>query len=216
MGEDSPVAKPDDQIFDDGSVERLLSGFNVTREHPAFPGFQVSLRRLGLNVRSVIRSTPLKFPESPFRLSLAQRQDWLRRNVQKPAETLIKALNEQNKPHFSTWPDHDFQIPYEKINEVGNLLPDLLAAANNLHDHLQYYRELEKERAEHTTELKYEIVSDLIDLFAKFFPELPRTRGTYDNDLRRFTGPFPFYVQEAYLEITGVWEGLDRPIRSSI
>jgi hypothetical protein len=156
---------------------------------------------------------PIGYPIAPLDMSMTKRMEWLRTQVVSPVETLIVALSAENRPHFSDWPGYRFLRRQPNLNELRTELVALRRHARSLYFSMQ--RQL-VDGAPHTSEMRYDIVGNLIDLLAEHFPEIPRTRGQYDKSLRRTTGLLPDFVRRAYREITDSNEQLDAPIQAAI
>jgi hypothetical protein len=146
-------------------------------------------------------------------MSMTKRIEWLRTQVVSPAETLMVALSIQNRPHFSDWPGYRFLRRRPDLDKLRSELATLRRHARSLYVSMQ--RQL-IDGAPHNSEMRYDIVGNLVDLLADHFPEIPRTRGQYDKALRRTVGRLPDFVRLAYLEITDVSEQLDSPIQTAI
>lgn len=156
---------------------------------------------------------PIGFPIAPFDASLTQRIEWLSTHVITPAERLLDALNGANRPYFAEWPD-EYRLPDR---------PDLDQARGPLtaiHDHAVAVRDnLEgqlSQKIAHTSEMRYDIVTTLLDILKEHFPDMKRSRGQYYRDLRKTVGAIPDYVRRAFFEITRCTEQLDGPIQQAL
>jgi hypothetical protein len=182
-------------------------------DDPRIGGFQLALRTLGEDRRRAIESMPIDFPIAPFDESMTKRMRWLESNVLAPIDTLLYALSERTRPYFSEWPG-DRRIPTRPdFAEVSEKLAAVHAYAEGLRVALDYQLGM---KAPHNSEMRYDIVSNLIDLLAEHFPEVPRTRGQYDKSLRMTVGRMPDFVRRAFQEITGSDERLDAIIQAVV
>lgn len=130
-----------------------------------------------------------------------------------PLATLFDALSEANRPYFSEWPG-DRRIPTRPdFADLAYKLSSLDAYAQGLHIALDYQLGM---NAPHTSEMRYDIVLNLIDLLAAHFPEVPRTRGQYEKSQGGTVGRTPDYLRRAFQEITGSDERLDATIQSVV
>jgi hypothetical protein len=168
---------------------------------------------LGEDRRGVIQTMPIGFSIAPFDMSMTKRMEWLRTLVVAPAETLMDALSVGNRPHFSDWPGYRFLRRQPDLGELRTELAALRRHARSLY--FSMLRQLE-DGAPHLSEMRYDIVGNLIDLLAEHLPEVPRTRGQYDKTLGVTVGRTPDFVRRAYLEITDSNEQLDAPIQTAI
>jgi hypothetical protein len=156
---------------------------------------------------------PIGFPIARFDASLTKRIEWLSAHVIGPAERLLDALDDANRPYFAEWPD-EYRLPDR---------PDLDAARGPLtaiHDHAVAVRDnLEgqlSQKIAHTSEMRYDIVTALLDILKEHFPDIKRSRGQYDGELGVTVGAVPDYVRRAFREITGSAEQLDAPIQQAL
>lgn len=156
---------------------------------------------------------PIDFPIAPFDESMTKRMRWLESNVLAPVDTLLYALSETTRPYFSEWPG-DRRIPTRPdFAELSDKLTALHAYTDALHVALDYQLAM---KAPHTSEMRYDIVANLIDLLAEHFPEVPRTRGQYEKTEGGTVGRMPDFLRRAFLEITGSDERLDATIQSVV
>jgi hypothetical protein len=161
----------------------------------------------------VIQAMPIGYPIAPFDMSMTKRMEWLRTHVVAPAETLLDALSVESRPHFSDWPGYRFLRRQPNLDELRAELAALRRHARSLYFSMQ--RQL-ADGAPHNSEMRYDVVVNLIDLLAEHFPEIPRTRGQYDKALGVTVGRTPDFVRRAYREITESNEQLDAPIQAAI
>jgi hypothetical protein len=180
---------------------------------PRLPAFQLALRELGTDRRRAIASMPIGFPDAPFDLSMTKRVEWLATHVLTPADTLLDAISENRLPYFSEWPGDD-RIPAR---------PGFVELTGNLSSLRDYAKALQlaladqlAANAQHTPEMRYDIVTSLIALLAEHFPEVPRTRGQYAKSLKSTVGQLPDFVRRAFVEITRSNEQLDAPIQATV
>jgi hypothetical protein len=156
---------------------------------------------------------PIDFPVAPFNESMTKRMRWLESNVLSPVETLLFALSERTRPYFSEWPG-DRRIPARPdFAELSDKLTALRAYADALRVALDYQLGME---APHTSEMRYDIVANLIELLAEHFPEVPRTRGQYERSQEGTVGRMPDFVRRAFREITDSDERLDATIQAVV
>jgi hypothetical protein len=156
---------------------------------------------------------PIDLPVAPFDESMTKRMRWLEGHVLSPLEKLFDALSEGNRPYFSEWPG-DRRIPARPdFVELAYKLSSLQAYAGALHVALDYQLGM---NAPHNSEMRYDIVFNLVDLLAGHFPEIPRTRGQYEKSLGMTVGRTPDFVRRAFQEITGSDERLDGIIQAVI
>ena len=209
------TAEPDhsgQELFGDACMAELAAILRVGNDS-RLHAFQIALRAFGNDRRHTIETMPIDFPVGPFDESMTKRMRWLHTHVLSPTETLLDALSESRLPYFSEWPG-DRRIPARPdFGELGEKLSELRAYANALKVVLEYQLGM---NAQHTPEMRYDIVGNLIDLLAEHFPEIPRTRGQYDKGLGITVGQVPDFVRRAFLEITGSSEQLDAPIQAVI
>lgn len=133
--------------------------------------------------------------------------------VIKPAERLINALDGENAPYFSTWPD-DTGVPQTlERPELSEALAKLMEFAVALKGELEVQL---AEPAPQTFELKSAIVHNLISILMKNFPELPLSRGRYDRKEKRAIGSTPEFVRRAFFEITEQHDELAEDIKDTL
>jgi hypothetical protein len=156
---------------------------------------------------------PIGFPDAPFDLSMTKRVEWLGAHIVTPIDTLLDALSDERQPYFSEWPGDNRISVRPDFAELSDRLSSLRMYAETLRSSL---REQMAENSQHTAEMRYDIVTNLIELLAEHFPEISRTRGQYDKDEHETIGLVPSYVRRAFVEITRTNEQLDAPIQSAI
>lgn len=156
---------------------------------------------------------PIGFPIAPFDASLTKRVEWLTTHVVNPAEKLLAALDDAKRPYFSEWPDEyrfpdrpDLDATREPLDAIRE---HAIALRDNLDGQLS-------QKIAHTSEMRYDIVTTLIDILSEHFPDIRRSRGQYDGHLRTTVGAIPDYVRRAFFEITGSTEQLDAPIQQAL
>jgi len=156
---------------------------------------------------------PIGFPIAPFDASLTERIEWLSTQVIGPAERLLDALDDANRPYFSDWPD-EYRFPDRPdLDEARDPVKTIREYATALRDSLSSQR---LQKIAHTSEMRYDIVTALLDILKEHFPDVRRTRGQYDRQLGRTVGVIPDYVRRAFFEITGSTEQLDAPIQQAL
>ena len=156
---------------------------------------------------------PIAYPIAPFGASLTRRIEWLDTQVIKPTERLLKALEPDNRPYFSDWPE-EFPIRnLADLDAAAAQLEPLLAHATRLHSNLQAQLD---DGISHLSEMRYDIVLNILDILREHFPEVKLSRGQHDQELGFTIGAIPDFVRAAYEEITGSREKLDAPIQSTI
>jgi hypothetical protein len=203
----------DGDLFGHGCIIELADILGIKRNDPRLPAFRDELRNYGTKRRHDIQSMPVGFPIAPFDASLTQRIEWLSTQVIGPAERLLDALDGANRPYFSEWPD-EYRLPdrphldsaHEPLNTVRE---HAIALRDNLEGQLS-------QKIAHTSEMRYDIVTVLIDILKEHFPDIRRSRGQYDSQLRATVGAIPDYVRRAFFEITGSTEQLDAPIQQAL
>jgi hypothetical protein len=157
---------------------------------------------------------PIGFPKlAPFDASLTQRIEWLSTQVIGPAERLLDALDDAKRPYFAEWPD-EYRFPDRPdLDEARSRIDNVYHRAMALRDSLRSQR---LQKITHTSEMRYDIVTTLLDILKEHFPGIKLTRGQHDRDLRETVGIIPDYVRRAFLEITGSAEQLDAPIQQAL
>jgi hypothetical protein len=156
---------------------------------------------------------PIGFPIAPFDASLTQRIQWLSAQVIAPADRLLDALDEANRPYFAEWPD-EYRLPDRPdLDEARSRIEEVHHHATALRDSLEGQL---SQKIAHTSEMRYDIVTALLDILKKHFPDIKQSRGQYDDHLRTTVGTIPDYVRRAFLEITGSTEQLDAPIQQAL
>jgi hypothetical protein len=156
---------------------------------------------------------PIGFPIAPFDASLTKRVVWLSTQVIGPAERLLDALDDANRPYFAEWPD-EYRLPdrpdlEEARNRIEAVHRHTTALRDSLDDQLL-------QKIAHTSEMRYDIVTTLLDILKEHFPDVNRSRGQHYRDLRKTVGAIPDYVRRAFFEITGSTEQLDAPIQQAL
>jgi hypothetical protein len=156
---------------------------------------------------------PIGFPIAPFDASLTKRIEWLTTQVIAPAERLLNALDDTNRPYFAEWPD-EYRLPDRPdlgaMREPTRAVRDYaIALRDNLDDQLS-------QKIAHTSEMRYDIVTTLVDILKAHFPHIRRSRGQYHGHLRTTVGAIPDFVRRAFFEITGSTEQLDAPIQQAL
>lgn len=156
---------------------------------------------------------PIGFPIAPFDASLTKRIEWLSAHVIGPAERLLDALDGANRPYFAEWPD-EYRLPDRPdLGEARSRIEAIHHHATTLRDNLD---DQLSQKIAHTSEMRYDIVTVLLDILKKHFPDIKRSRGQYDGELGVTVGAVPDYVRRAFREITGSAEQLDAPIQQAL
>lgn len=171
------------------------------------------MREYGTKRRRDVRSMPIGFPIAPLDASLTQRIQWLSVQVIAPVERLLDALDDANRPYFAEWPD-EYRLPdrpdLDAVREPLNTVREhAIALRDNLDGQLS-------QKIAHTSEMRYDIVTALLDILKEHFPDIKRSRGQHYRDLRKTFGAIPDYVRRAFFEITGSTEQLDGPIQQAL
>lgn len=180
-----------------------------TKDQNRLRAFQAELARTGRRYRKTIAKTPLNLPNAPASLSLSQRIRWLERNVLKPTERLLDALDKNNQHMFATWPD-DVSFPaFPNRPSLLNSLRQLHTFATILHDNLDWFR---KENAPLNEEFRFDILFELTTLLRTHFPEVPISRGLRDRE-KGVIGSYPEFMSLAYFEIAGSKQRLEHQIK---
>lgn len=145
--------------------------------------------------------------------SLSRRVEWLETQVINPAQKLMGALKPEQRPYFSDWPEeYTIKNPADldsMSSEVERLLDYSLGLHANLKSQLG-------QNISHLSEMRYDIVYELVELLQTHFPKIRLSRGAYYTELGETIGTVPDFVRAAYEEITGSSEKLDAPIQSTI
>jgi hypothetical protein len=166
------------------------------------------LKKYGIAIRQTIRSVPNGFPDAPFNESNTQRIKWIENNILTPVGKLLQAFEEKNAPRLSLWPE-DRRMPSTIASErFIEELAEVREKAATLHFLLA--EQIEGKLAPNS-ELRYDIVSNLIASAIENYPDLKMSRGTYDKKLKAMIGQTPAYVRCGFKEITGLSEQLDEP-----
>lgn len=204
----------DGDLFGQTCIAELADILGIKDDDPRLPAFRDELREYGVKRRHDIRSMPIGFPKlAPFDASFTQRIEWLSTHVITPAERLLNALGEHNRPYFAEWPD-EYRLPDRPIlddarNRIEEIQRHATALRDNLNDQLS-------QKIAHTSEMRYDIVTALLDILKEHFPDVKRTRGQYDRQLGRTVGVIPDYVRRAFFEITGSTEQLGAPMQQAL
>ncbi len=121
----------------------------------------------------------------------------------------MKALEEENRAYFSPWTaEHEIgQPPIDELLATKN--QRVLDYAKELKSWLEYYK---SKRAGLYSELKYEVVDQLIEIVRNHFPTAALSRGTHDQETG-YEGSTVQFLREVYFDITGVHDRLDAPIQ---
>lgn len=203
----------DGDLFGPACVAELVDILGIKWDDPRLPAFRDELKEYGATRRRDIRSMPIGYPIAPFDASLTQRIEWLTTQVIKPAERLLDALGDANRPYFAEWP-HEYRLP-DRPNLDGAREP-----LNAVHEHAIALRDTLdgqlSQKIAHTSEMRYDIVTALLDILKEHFPDMKRSRGQYDGDLGVTVGVIPDYVRRAFFEITGSTEQLDAPMQQAL
>ncbi|HEY8594559.1 MAG TPA: hypothetical protein VIL84_04880 [Devosiaceae bacterium] len=156
---------------------------------------------------------PIALPIGPFDASLSRRIEWLETQVINPAQKLLGALQPEQRPHFSDWPEeYAIKNPID-LDSMSSEIEGLLDYSIRLHASLKSQLE---QNVSHLSEMRYDIVYELVQLLQSHFPEIRLSRGEYYTELGKTIGTVPDFVRAAYEEITGSGEKLDAPIKSTI
>jgi len=110
---------------------------------------------------------------------------------------------------FSTWPSAD-PPPFPDPVALSEAIRQLRDFALSLRCSLE--KDVE-EKINHTNELKFAIVYELVETLRDHFPDIKITRGNYDKDLRKQIGVVPEFVRRAFYEITGLRERHDKSLQ---
>jgi hypothetical protein len=200
-------------LFGSACVAEFADILGIKQDDPRLPAFRDELREYGTKRRQDIRSMPVGFPLAPFDASLTKRIEWLATQVIGPAERLLDALNDANRPYFAEWPD-EYRLPdrpnLDAVREpVDAIREHAIALRDSLDGQLS-------QKIAHTSEMRYDIVTALLDILKEHFPDIKRSRGQHYRDLRKTVGAIPDYVRRAFFEITGSAEQLDGPIQQAL
>lgn len=211
MGEQSGGI--DDDLFGQACIAELANILDIKNDDPRLPAFCGELKEYGTKRRRDIRSMPVGFPIAPFDASLTKRIEWLSAHVIGPADRLLDALDDANRPYFAEWPD-EYRLPdrpdLDAVCEPLNAVREhAIALRDNLDSQLS-------QKIAHTSEMRYDIVTALLDILKEHFPDIKRSRGQHYRDLRKTVGAIPDYVRRAFFEITGSAEQLDGPIQQAL
>lgn len=203
----------DGDLFEPACIAELADILGIKRDDPRLPAFRDELKEYGAKRRRDIRSMPIGFPIAPFDASLTKRIEWLATQVIGPAERLVDALNDANRPYFAEWPD-EYRLPDRPdLDAMRGPLDAIREHATALRDNLDGQL---SQKIAHTSEMRYDIVTTLVDILKAHFPDIRRSRGQYDGDLGVTVGAIPDYVRRAFREITGSTEQLDAPIQKAL
>lgn len=148
---------------------------------------------------------------------LTQRADWLLANVVNPAEKLIAAIAEPQRPWFSTWPyEHEF-AEFPDREKLSADLHSLLAYSTRLMKNL---RGEQQGDAATNHELRFYIFMEIYGAVRRHLPGLTPRQGVYvtvdGENTRRRVDPFPAAMRHIYAEITGRDEQLVRLIQMCV
>lgn len=175
--------------FDDRWMAAFREKSGISDE-AALSTLRAELLEIGARYRRIIETTPCDLKGSPFNKTLTQRADWLLANVVNPAEKLIAAIAEQQRPWFSTWPyEHEFAEFPDREKLTGEL-QSLLAYSTRLMKNL---RGEQKADAATNQELRFYIFMEIYGAVRKHLPSLTPRQGVYvsideENTRRRVEG----------------------------
>lgn len=130
-----------------------------------------------------------------------------------PSEKLLAALAPDKRPYFSDWPEEFLSKAGADLESVASQLNCLLDHASELRASLALQRD---QGISHLSEMRYDIVFNLVEILREHFPELKLSRGQFDKELGVTIGVIPDFIRAAYVEITGASEQLDAPIQSTL
>ncbi|MBW3096240.1 hypothetical protein [Pseudohoeflea coraliihabitans] len=156
---------------------------------------------------------PIAYPIAPFDASLSRRIAWLETQVINPSEKLLAALAPDKRPYFSDWPEEFANKARVNFEGAASELECLLENASELRASLITQRD---QGISHLSEMRYDIVFNLVEILRQHFPELKLSRGQFDRQLGITIGVIPDFIRAAYLEITGTSEQLDAPIQTTL
>ncbi|MEJ6397313.1 hypothetical protein [Yoonia sp. 208BN28-4] len=178
-------------------------------EDSMFVGIAVAYDELIGTWQERISSSTGDFPNSGIQATPSQRARWLDRNLLKPGQKLLTALEDDKRPYLSNWGAlyvNPKQISDKKMKKLKSQLA-------SLHEYVdQLWMDLNSQIAEGapiTGEMRYEIVFDLVKFTLENCPHVAPTRGTYDGEDKRWVGDLPEFVTHAYHHITNE-HGLNR------
>ena len=202
--------------FDDRWMAAFRKKSGISDE-AALSALRAELREIGARYRRIIETTPCDLKGSPFNKTLTQRTDWLLANVVNPAEKLIAAIAEQQRPWFSTWPyEHEF-AEFPDREKLGADLHSLLAYSTRLMKNL---RGEQQGDAATNQELRFYIFMEIYAAVRRHLPVLTPRQGVYvtvdGENTRRRVDPFPAAMRHIYAEITGRDEQLVRLIQMCV
>lgn len=215
MGADDDATKSDPPIFDNSRLKHLTEGLGISIHDPRVPDFHTQLELLAQEHDAIVRETPFSFSHSPFHAPIKRRIKWLQQNAIDPANALLDALSKDNMPYFSDWPNDGQPIGVFDWSELARDLDKFNSHVKKLKEHLLVYDGEDRSRNDLTTEFRYSLVYSLLVLIRDHFEEVPFSRGTHDT-VHGTTGRLQSFVREAFKEITGDHEKLDRAISESI
>ncbi len=174
---------------------------------------QIDLKELAKRFRAIIAETPFNLPGSPGDMTLTQRSRLLGTNILTPSERLLEALRVEGSSKLASWPEKfDSEPSAEEKAELRQSICRLRAFANDLKTDLQQRID---EGANHNTELRREIVYDLMGCLSCHVPHVTQVRGVYVKK-NGDSGAFPTFIREAFFQITGRREKLDRHLQEWI
>lgn len=199
---------PPQERFGDAVLKQVL---------PASPSLSVGqrlalrqdLRDIAEDYLTVALTTPLGVGPGASDAKLSARFVWVRDKLFAPADDLLKALSDDSAPMRSGWPDLlDAAGPNRKvlIRELETLREYAKQLAWNLESRAETTVAKAASKASrganHTEEFRLDLAHALRNVFARTYPGLAISRGTYVPG-EGFIGQFPAFLNGCFKEILG-------------
>lgn len=206
------MANAEKDIFFGPACMRKIAEALQIQDQTRLSAFQVALAKIGRKYQKAISETPMNLPNAPADIPTTRRIEWLEVNVLNPSDRLLKALDENNRHMFATWPNDQKYPPFPDRRSLRKLITQLHAFADILRKQLSYYRD---EQASLSQEFRSDLIYALTEALRDHFPKIRISRGKYHASIG-MVGPYPNYIRHAFTEITNISERLDTRIKGMV
>lgn len=201
---------PPQERFVDATLKRFLPT-NPSLTLDQWRALQQDLRDIAEDFLTIVLTTPMGVTLGPPDIPLSKRAVWVERHLFNPASELLEALSDANAPMWSGWPDLlDIEGPDRArlIHELEALRDFSRDLAWNLQSRSETAKTATRKNrqssrgANQTQEFRLDLANALREVFARYYSELPVSRGTYVPS-HGMQGHFRSFVSVCFTEILG-------------